>query len=188
MAQHDWLAFPCLRALLALVHALPHGRAWAGTRVYRAVAGECELFFPSFHILPLLSQELSNVCLIAPLQVDAALLPSALPLRSSSTLPLFYSPSRSISSTDAALLPSAPPLRSSSTLPLFYSPSRSISSTDAMADKENQGKVAKLEDEKRHYEEQLRRRTEEVEMLKREKARLEKQVRDKEAIAAAKKQ
>ena len=158
MAQHDWLAFPCLRALLALVHALPHGRAWAGTRVYRAVAGECELFFPSFHILPLLSQELSNVCLIAPLQVDAALLPSALPLRSSSTLPL------------------------------FYSPSRSISSTDAMADKENQGKVAKLEDEKRHYEEQLRRRTEEVEMLKREKARLEKQVRDKEAIAAAKKQ
>ena len=175
MAQHDWLAFPCLRALLALVHALPHGRAWAGTRVYRAVAGECELFFPSFHILPLLSQELSNVCLIAPLQVDAALLPSALPLRSSSTLPLFYSPSRSISSTDAALLPSAPPLRSSST-------------TDAMADKENQGKVAKLEDEKRHYEEQLRRRTEEVEMLKREKARLEKQVRDKEAIAAAKKQ
>ena len=57
-----------------------------------------------------------------------------------------------------------------------------------MADKENQGKVAKLEDEKRHYEEQLRRRTEEVEMLKREKARLEKQVRDKEAIAAAKKQ
>ena len=56
------------------------------------------------------------------------------------------------------------------------------------ADKENSGKIASLEEEKRHYEEQLRRRTEEVEMLKREKARLERSVRDKQAIAAAKKQ
>ena len=55
-------------------------------------------------------------------------------------------------------------------------------------DKENEGKIRRLEEEKAHYEEQLRRRTEEVEMLKREKARLEKSVRDKEAIAKAKHQ
>ena len=54
--------------------------------------------------------------------------------------------------------------------------------------KENGGKIAALEEEKRHYQEQLRRRTEEVEMLKREKSRLERSVRDKLAIAAAKKQ
>ena len=54
-------------------------------------------------------------------------------------------------------------------------------------DKENQGRIAKLEEEAAHYREQLRRRCEEVEMLKREKARLQKSVRDKEAIAAAKK-
>ena len=54
--------------------------------------------------------------------------------------------------------------------------------------KENGGKIARLEEEKRHYQEQLRRRTEEVEMLKREKSRLERSVRDKLAIAAAKKQ
>ena len=55
-------------------------------------------------------------------------------------------------------------------------------------DKENEGKIRRLEEEKAHYEEQLRRRTAEVEMLKREKARLEKSVRDKEAIAKAKRQ
>ena len=55
-------------------------------------------------------------------------------------------------------------------------------------DKENEGKIARLEEEKRHYQEQLQRRTEEVEMLKREKSRLERSVRDKLAIAAAKKQ
>ena len=58
----------------------------------------------------------------------------------------------------------------------------------AIMDKENEGKIRRLEEEKAHYEEQLRRRTEEVEMLKREKARLEKSVRDKEAIAKAKHQ
>ena len=56
------------------------------------------------------------------------------------------------------------------------------------SDKENSGLIASLEEEKRHYEDQLRRRTEEVEMLKREKARLLRSIRDKEAIAAAKKQ
>ena len=55
-------------------------------------------------------------------------------------------------------------------------------------DKENQGKIQQLEEEKAHYEEQLRRRTEEVEVLKREKARLEKSIRDKEACAASKRQ
>ena len=55
-------------------------------------------------------------------------------------------------------------------------------------DKENQGKIVKLEEEAAHYREQLRRRCEEVELLKKEKARLEKSVRDKLAIAAAKKQ
>ena len=61
-------------------------------------------------------------------------------------------------------------------------------SHSATMDKENEGKIRRLEEEKVHYEEQLRRRTEEVEMLKREKARLEKSVRDKEAIAKAKPQ
>ena len=55
-------------------------------------------------------------------------------------------------------------------------------------DKENEGKIRRLEEEKAHFEEQLRRRTEEVEMLKREKARLVKSVRDKEAIAKAQRQ
>ena len=61
-------------------------------------------------------------------------------------------------------------------------------SPSSIMDKENEGKIRRLEEEKAHYEEQLRRRTEEVEMLKREKARLEKSVRDKEAIAKAKPQ
>jgi len=61
-------------------------------------------------------------------------------------------------------------------------------SPSATMDKENEGKIRRLEAEKAHYEEQLRRRTEEVEMLKREKARLEKSVRDKEAIAKAQRQ
>ena len=55
-------------------------------------------------------------------------------------------------------------------------------------DKENSGKIRRLEEEKQWYEDQLRRRTDEVEMLKREKARLLRSIRDKEAIAAAKKQ
>ena len=53
---------------------------------------------------------------------------------------------------------------------------------------ENLGTIAKLREEKRHYEESLRRRTEEVEALKREKSRLEASVRAKEAIAAARRQ
>ena len=58
--------------------------------------------------------------------------------------------------------------------------------TKAKGNKENQaqGKIAALEEERAHYEEVLRRRTEEVDSLKREKARLERSVRDKEAIAA----
>ena len=57
--------------------------------------------------------------------------------------------------------------------------------------KENQanaGRIAKLEAEKEHHEEVLRRRCEEVEALKREKARLEASVRAKQAIAAARRQ
>ena len=55
-------------------------------------------------------------------------------------------------------------------------------------DKENGGVIAKLEQEKREYEDLLRKRTDEVNALKKERARLQKSVRDKEAIAAAKKQ
>ena len=56
--------------------------------------------------------------------------------------------------------------------------------------KENRGdagRIARLEAEKRGYEEALRRRTEEVEGLKKEKARLEASVWAKLAIAAARK-
>ena len=56
--------------------------------------------------------------------------------------------------------------------------------------KENRGdarRIAQLEAEKRGYEEALRRRTDEVEGLKREKARLEASIRAKLAIAAARK-
>ena len=52
----------------------------------------------------------------------------------------------------------------------------------------NSGRIAKLEREKEHHEEQLRRRCEEVEALKREKKRLEASVRAKQAIAAARRQ
>ena len=71
---------------------------------------------------------------------------------------------------------------------IISSPFYSTQSDKMLADKENQGKIAKLEEEAAHYREQLRRRCEEVELLKKEKARLEKSVRDKLAIAAAKKQ
>ena len=57
--------------------------------------------------------------------------------------------------------------------------------------KENQaysGKIAKLQREKEHHEEQLRQRCEEVEALKKEKKRLEASVRAKQAIAAARRQ
>ena len=60
-----------------------------------------------------------------------------------------------------------------------------------VVNKENQansGRIAKLEREKEHHEEQLRQRCEEVEALKREKKRLEASVRAKQAIAAARRQ
>ena len=56
------------------------------------------------------------------------------------------------------------------------------------SDKENGGDIAKLENEKRHYENELRKRNDEVDLLKKEKARLEASIKVKEAIAAAKKQ
>ena len=56
------------------------------------------------------------------------------------------------------------------------------------ADKENGAHIAKLEEEKKYYEDELRRRTDEVELLKKEQARLKASIKVKEAIAAAKKQ
>ena len=56
------------------------------------------------------------------------------------------------------------------------------------ADKENGANIAKLEEEKKYYEDELRRRTDEVELLKKEQARLKASIKVKEAIAAAKKQ
>ena len=53
---------------------------------------------------------------------------------------------------------------------------------------EHSRKIRALEEEKDHYTSELRRHTEEVEGLKREKSRLQASVAAKEAIAAARRQ
>ena len=49
-------------------------------------------------------------------------------------------------------------------------------------------RIRALEEEAAHYREELRRHTEEVEALKKEKSRLQASVKAKEAIAAARRQ